>query len=173
VTNKALKEFVNQGGYQKREYWKEVFVRDGRVLNWEEAGREFVDQTGRPGPATWYAGNCAQGHDDHPVSGISWCEAAAFAKFAKKDLPTASHWDIARGGFTPLIQSRQFLSLLFPLSNFNSQGTVIVGSKAGVTAYGAYDMAGNVREYCAGTRQKRAESSEGVPGMTPHICLEI
>jgi dienelactone hydrolase/predicted Ser/Thr protein kinase len=148
VTNRQFKEFVGQGGYQKQEYWKNPFVKDGKTLSWEEAMRYFVDQTGRPGPSTWQAGAFPQGHEDYPVSGVSWYEAAAFAEFAGKSLPTSSHWDIARGELTPLYQSG-FLSILYPLCNFQGEGPTQVGSFQGMTAFGAYDMAGNVREWCS------------------------
>ncbi len=35
-----------------------------------------------------------------------------------------------------------------PFSNFQGKGPVPVGSLPGITSYGAYDMAGNVREWC-------------------------
>lgn len=38
--------------------------------------------------------------------------------------------------------------ILAPFTNFGSQGPAQVGSLPGITAYGAYDMAGNVREWC-------------------------
>ena len=57
VTNKSFKEFIDNGGYQKKEYWTQPFLKNGRPLTWEAAMKEFVDQTGRPGPATWQAGN--------------------------------------------------------------------------------------------------------------------
>jgi len=97
VTNEQYKEFVDSGGYKNREYWKHEFIKDGKVLTWEEAMAEFVDQTDRPGPATWQAGDYLKGQGDYPVSGVSWYEAIAFAEFSGKTLPTAYHWDIARG----------------------------------------------------------------------------
>ena len=121
VTNRQFKEFVDQGGYQKKEYWKNPFVKNGQTLTWERAIAEFVDQTGRPGPSTWRAGAFPQGHEDHPVSGVSWYEAAAFAEFAGKSLPTSYHWDVARGELTPLYQSG-FLSIFYPLCNFQREG---------------------------------------------------
>ena len=55
VTNRQFKQFVDQGGYQKREHWKSPFVRDGKPVSWEEAMAVFRDTTGRPGPSTWRA----------------------------------------------------------------------------------------------------------------------
>jgi len=147
ITNRQFKEFVDKGGYQKKEYWKQKFIKDGKELTWEEAIREFVDQTGRPGPSTWQAGDYPQGQDDYPVSGVSWYEAAAYAEFTGKSLPTIYHWEIAQG-FSALMLSRGIYALLAPLSNFKNEGPAPVGSFPGMTGYGALDMAGNVREWC-------------------------
>jgi serine/threonine protein kinase len=150
VTNKQYKEFINSGGYRNNEYWKHEFIKDERTLKWEEAMVEFVDQTGRPGPATWQAGDHQKDQDNYPVSGISWYEAAAYAEFMGKSLPTEHHWGLARGESTPLIEWPQFggYAVFAPFSNFNGQNPVLVGDLPGVTSYGAYDMAGNVREWC-------------------------
>src|SRR5262249_55546430 len=39
-------------------------------------------------------------------------------------------------------------SYVIPLSNFGSKGLVNVGSNPAVHQYGAYDMAGNAKEWC-------------------------
>jgi len=150
VTNKQYKEFIDSGGYRNREYWKHEFIKDGRVLTWEEAMAEFMDQTDRPGPATWQAGDYPEGQENYPVSGVNWYEAAAYAEFSGKSLPTAYHWDMARGEYTPLIMWPQLggFAVFAPFSNFQGKGPVPVGSLPGITSYGAYDMAGNVREWC-------------------------
>jgi len=150
VTNRQYKEFIDRGGYSNKEYWKHEFIKDGRVLTWEEAMAEFLDQTDRPGPSTWQAGDYPDGQDDYPVSSISWYEAAAYAEFSGKTLPTGHHWGIARGEYTPMIQVYQLggYAIFAPFSNFQGRGPAPVGSNQGMTAYGAYDMAGNVREWC-------------------------
>jgi eukaryotic-like serine/threonine-protein kinase len=56
VTNRHFKEFVDRGGYQKKEFWKEPFVKNGKALSFEEAAAEFKDVTGRPCPSTWELG---------------------------------------------------------------------------------------------------------------------
>ncbi len=150
VTNREYKKFLDDGGYQKQKYWKHPFMKAGQKLTWEEALRVFVDQTGRPGPATWTGGDYPEGQGDYPVSGVSWYEAAACAEWAGKSLPTSIHWDVARGAYTPMIQWPMFggFTIVSTFSNFGDKGPVKVGSLPGVTAYGAYDMAGNVREWC-------------------------
>ena len=151
VTNRQFKEFVDAGGYRKREFWKHPFVRDGRELAWDEAMEVFVDQTNLPGPSTWSAGDHPEGESDHPVSGVSWYEAAAYAEYARKSLPSSVHWGTARGQETPWIRFYQLggYALLAPFSNFGVKGPVPVGSLPGFTTYGAFDMAGNVREWCS------------------------
>ena len=139
VTNKQFKQFLDQGGYRKQEYWKEKFLKDGRPLSWAEAVSLFRDTTDRPGPATWVAGEYPRGQDDFPVTGVSWFEAAAFAEFAGKALPTIYHWRVAA--------SPVFGPTMIPLSNFSGQGAAQVGAYRGISHSGAYDMAGNVKEW--------------------------
>jgi eukaryotic-like serine/threonine-protein kinase len=141
VTNRQFKEFVDAGGYQKREYWKQPFVRDGKDLTWEQAMASLRDATGRPGPSTWEAGGYPDGKADFPVGSVSWYEAAAYAEFAGKSLPTVYHWGIAAGfGISSQIAA---------LSNFGGQGPARVGSNLGLAPFGTYDMAGNVKEWTA------------------------
>ncbi len=140
VTNKQFKEFVDKGGYQNRQYWRQEIVKDGHVLSWEQAMAEFRDPTGRPGPSTWELGEYQPGHDDFPVNGVSWYEAAAYAEFAKKQLPTIYHWYRAAG--------QGIFSDILTFSNFGGSGPVRVGSSPGIGPFGTYDMAGNVKEWC-------------------------
>jgi eukaryotic-like serine/threonine-protein kinase len=150
VTNEAYRGFIDAGGYADPGYWKHVFIQDGATLSRDEAMRRFVDTTGRPGPSTWQAGTYPDGQADYPVSGVSWYEAAAYAEFVGKSLPTGLHWGLARGEMVPMIQWRQLggFALLAPFSNFGGTGPVRVGSLDGITPWGAFDMAGNVREWC-------------------------
>jgi hypothetical protein len=147
VTNRQFKEFVDAGGYQKREYWKAPFLKDGKVLTWEQAMVGFRDATGRPGPSTW-EGSYPDGSADIPVGGVSWYEAAAYAEFAGKSLPTVYHWYLAAGiGIT---------SQIIPWSNFGLNGPVRGGSTLGLGPYGNYDMAGNMKEWSVNsTGEKR------------------
>ena len=139
VTNRQFKEFVDKGGYQNRQYWREEFVKDGHVLPWEQAMAEFRDVTGRPGPSIWEAGTYPPGQDDFPVSGVSWYEAAAYAEFAHKQIPTVYHWFRAArlGIWSDILQ----------FSNFDRSGPARVGLRHGLGPFGTFDMAGNVREW--------------------------
>jgi eukaryotic-like serine/threonine-protein kinase len=139
VTNRQYKAFVDQGGYQNHQYWKYDFVRDGKHLSWDEAMALFRDAAGRPGPKDWIAGEYPEGQDDFPVTGISWYEAAAYAEFAGKSLPTIYHWNRAAGPLSA--------SLIVPASNFGGNGLLPVGSKQDMSPWGNYDMAGNAKEW--------------------------
>ena len=57
----------------------------------------FHDPTGFKGPATWELGTYPEGSADLQVGGVSWNEAAAYAAFAGKSLPTIYHWAHASG----------------------------------------------------------------------------
>jgi eukaryotic-like serine/threonine-protein kinase len=140
VTNKQFKQFLDQSGYQKQEYWKLEFRKDGHALSWAEAMALFLDTTGRPGPATWVQGEYPRGEEDFPVTGVSWYEAAAYAEFAGKLLPTIYQWTAA--AWLPDCAS------IVPASNFGGQGPARVGKYGGMSWCGTYDMAGNVKEWC-------------------------
>ncbi len=150
VTNRQFKEFVDAGGYRRPELWKHPLEDEGTPLSFEEAMSLLVDRTARPGPATWTAGTYPEGEGDHPVGGVSWYEAAAYAEFAGKALPTVHHWGRARGEGEMLIEFPQLggYRSFAPYSNFDGRGAVAVGSLEGATSFGAHDMAGNVREWC-------------------------
>ncbi len=140
VTNEEYRKFVEAGGYQKPEVWKHPFVANGRTLSWTEAMANLRDATGRAGPATWELGNYPKGEEKHPVAGVSWYEAAAYAEFAGKSLPTIYHWNEAA-------QTRASM-LIVPGSNFRGAGTVAVGGDGAWSGFGTTDMAGNVKEWC-------------------------
>lgn len=140
VTNRQFKQFIDKGGYSNRQHWRERFLNQGRVLAWEEAMAEFHDGTGRPGPSTGELSDYPPGHDDFPVNGVSWYEAAAYAEFAHKQLPTIYHWYRAA--------NLGIHSDILMFSNFDGSGPARVGIHPGLGPFGTYDMAGNVREWC-------------------------
>src|SRR5262249_30298293 len=116
------------------------FWRQGREVTWTEAMDMMKDQTGRPGPSSWEAGDFPADQADYPVGGLSWYEAAAYAAFAGASLPTVAHWNHAASVY----QS----AAIVPLSNFSGQGPARVGASRAISAWGNVDMGGNVREWC-------------------------
>ena len=107
----------------------------------------LVDTTGRPGPAIWEQGAYPSGQDDYPVTGVSWYEAAAYARWAGKSLPTIYHWSRAA--------DLRLSGSVVPASNFSGKGLLPAG-RLGLTRGGTTDMAGNAKEWCwnrSGTRR--------------------
>jgi cephalosporin-C deacetylase-like acetyl esterase len=144
VTNREFAAFVAAGGYTREELWKHPFADATRTLTFREAMDRFRDSTGRPGPATWRVGTYPDGEDETPVSGVSWYEAAAYASFVGKELPTVYHW--YRADTANDIQTLPGLVL----AGTNHEGAGPRASARGsISAYGAIDMAGNVREWAA------------------------
>jgi formylglycine-generating enzyme required for sulfatase activity/dienelactone hydrolase len=148
VTNTLFKQFVDAGGYRDAKFWKQPFRDGARELPFDEAMTRFRDATGRPGPATWELGSFPEGQGDYPVGGISWFEAAAYAEFAGKSLPTLYHWFKASG-------TNEVYSDVLQLSNFSGKGPSKAGERAGLGPWGTFDMAGNVKEWAANETASR------------------
>ena len=74
------------------------------------------------------------------MTGVSWFEAAAYAEFAGKKLPTIYHWDRAALTWGS--------STIVPQSNLGSSGPQPVNSFRSMNRFGTYDLSGNVREWC-------------------------
>ncbi len=83
VTNRQYQQFVAAGGYEEPSLWDEAI--------WP-AVCQFTDQTGRPGPRFWRHGTFEAGKEHHPVVGVNWYEARAYARWVGKRLPTDAQW---------------------------------------------------------------------------------
>lgn len=93
VTNREFFEFVAAGGYEQMSLWDESVL---------PAVLDFVDRTGEPGPRFWKEGCFLEGTDDHPVIGVCWHEAAAYARWVGKRLPSDAEWVKAGAWPVPL-----------------------------------------------------------------------
>jgi pimeloyl-ACP methyl ester carboxylesterase len=143
VRNRDFKEFVDAGAYAEADHWRDMPFGEGG--DWRSAVAAFVDLTGRPGPSTWRAGTYPDGKADHPVTGVSWYEAAAYCRFRGRELPTAYHWYRAAGSLVEYWESAA--SAIVNGSNFDGRELAPVGQFDSVGPHGTYDMAGNAREW--------------------------
>ncbi len=163
VTNQQFKEFIDASGYDNPVYWEGFAFEDGgRALSWEEARAKFVDSTGRPGPAEWQLSAYPAGRDSYPVGGISWYEAAAYARFRGQTLPTIHHW--ARAAFGPLDPRFNVAPMVAVASQFSASGPVPADREIGLGPWGTFNMAGNVREWALNLTDTASRWRSGAVG---------
>lgn len=155
TTNEEYAHFIDEGGYLRRELWSEEGWTWRERENWTMPLYWSKKGTG------WRARNMFdEGTVDptHPVTGISWYEAEAYARFRERRLPTEAEWEKAAavGDANAQNVKRRFSwGAREPeptLCNFNNHfwGTTPVGSfPLGASPYGCLDMTGNVWEWTA------------------------
>jgi formylglycine-generating enzyme required for sulfatase activity len=134
--------------FPQRKMWLDDFYIDiHEVTNAQY--KVFVDSMKVPAPPKWLNGNYGIGEDGLPVISITWDEAAAYAKFVGKRLPTEAEWEKAARG----TDARAFPwgnSFDRTLANNGDHLVPIMTYPLGASPYGAYDMAGNAAEWVDG-----------------------
>lgn len=144
VTNEKYRAFILVGGYESQQCWSV----DG--WKWRAENNLLV-------PQSWNARELNEG--DHPVVGVSYYEAEAYAKWAGKCLPTEQEWEKAARGD----DGRQYpWGEKFDKTRCNSDEsgightTPVTQYPNGISPYGCYDVAGNVWEWCDDWYDKKA-----------------
>ena len=68
-----------------------------KIYDFNSSVKLFTDRYNRLGPANWSYGKYPSGLENHPVTGISWFEARAYARFKNLTLPNVFQWTYASG----------------------------------------------------------------------------
>ena len=136
LTNAQYRGFIEDGGYQRREYWSK------KGWNWKE--REEVSKP-------LFLDDPKLTVLSAPVVGISWYEAEAYASWVGKRLPTEEEWERAARGDRDAREYPWGDEFDPSKCNMREKGTgqpTPVGSyPGGVSPHGCYDMSGNVWEW--------------------------
>ena len=138
VTCQQYREFITAGGYQTPQYWS-------------EAGWQWLDSNPVAQPLYWCN---APEWDNHPVCGVSYYEAEAYANFVEKRLPTEAEWEKAAILSTEVNQPRRKITPknFLPSGNYDNligHTTPVDAYPESPSVYGCYDMLGNVWEWTA------------------------
>lgn len=154
ITNQQFQAFVDQGGYRNKSLW--------HASIWPSV-KEFVDRTGTPSPCFWSEGRHTATEAEHPVVGISWFEAEAYARWIGMRLPTDAEW--VRAACTPIETDGTFSQRKYPWGDSFSPDranlwTSTIGHTvssceyaSGDTITGLRQMVGNVWEWTSSNLQ--------------------
>jgi len=130
VTNEQFVRFLESMGGEKDSNNNDIIrLRSSRIKR--SAGKTTIES----------------GYAKHPVVGVTWYGADAYAKWIGKRLPTEAEWEIAAQGGLESSEYPTGINIDHTQGNFFNSDTTSVMSYP-PNGYGLYDVVGNVYEWC-------------------------
>jgi len=168
VTNGAYLNFIEDGGYRRREWWS-------------DEGWAWKEEFEIAAPGGWTVEHTAESrlggleplHPDRPVVHVTWYEADAFARSRGLRLPTEFEWEKAASwdedaqiAWTYPWGRRRPVPGLHANLDQRGCGTLPAGAyPAGASPHGCLGMIGDVWEWTSSL-------FDGYPGFVPHPYRE-
>ena len=131
-----------------REVFLDAYYLDAREVS-ERDYALFAAASERMPPRHWLGGKPPAGKEDYAAHNVDWSDADAYCRWAGKRLPSEAEWErAARGGLA---------GMDYPWGDEKPDGRARFNTAQGPgpagkfeqNAFGLYDVAGGVAEWCA------------------------
>ncbi|WP_374957107.1 SUMF1/EgtB/PvdO family nonheme iron enzyme [Actinopolyspora mortivallis] len=156
-------------GPSNKPVWLPAFYIDVYPVTNAEYGR-FLAATGHEPPQHWKGGQPANQLADHPVVFVTWKDAAAYADWAGKSLPSSEQWEKAARGTRGAVYpwgDQPTPAKCNVRENGVGETTLVDCYQSGASPYGVYDLCGNVWEWCSTESRPGRHELKGGSWTTP------
>jgi formylglycine-generating enzyme required for sulfatase activity len=126
---------------------------------------QYLDATGARAPRSWsQRGRPAPAQRNHPITDVSWLDAAAYCAWLGKRLPTVIEWEVAACG--PARRKYPWGDAWAPgpcntVESGLAATTPVDRYPKGASPYGVFDMVGNIWEWTSTEARSRVIGRAG------------